>query len=233
MNDDARYAVYWAPPPEHPLWQAGCTWLGRDPRGAADGRPRHGARAPWRYGFHATLKAPMRLRQGACADDFVAAVARLAERWTDFEMPPLRVGWLDGFLALRPLVELGASHPLRRVADDCTAALDDWRRAPTPQETAARLAGLTDPVECALVERWGYPYVFERWRFHMTLSDRGPADPEELQQRAEAHFARALAQPLCAHGIAVFVEAGPERPFKLAWRWPLRRSPRAGHQADL
>ncbi|MFO0232177.1 MAG: hypothetical protein ACK51M_03795 [Burkholderiales bacterium] len=52
-----RYATYWVPAPGHPLWTAGCTWLGRDPRdGGAPGSPARGhVAAPWRYGVHATL----------------------------------------------------------------------------------------------------------------------------------------------------------------------------------
>ena len=64
-----RYAVYWTPPADHPLWRAGCDWLGRDAERAQVDRPGEGpealTRAPRRYGFHATLKAPMRLRGAA------------------------------------------------------------------------------------------------------------------------------------------------------------------------
>ncbi|WP_035973715.1 DUF1045 domain-containing protein [Bradyrhizobium sp. WSM471] len=38
--------------------------------------------------------------------------------------------------------------------------------------------------------RWGYPYVFDRFRFHMTLTDRVPADSQpEVRQALDAVFA--------------------------------------------
>jgi hypothetical protein len=57
MPDMPRYAVYYAPDPQHPLAQAGCAWLGRDARALAPlTLPACDlVRAPWRYGFHATL----------------------------------------------------------------------------------------------------------------------------------------------------------------------------------
>ena len=75
MTSASRYALYLAPPPDSALWRFGCAALGRD---AASGEDMHGyapsgyATEAWRaasaearrYGFHATLKAPLRLKPG-------------------------------------------------------------------------------------------------------------------------------------------------------------------------
>lgn len=216
----ARFATYWIPEATHPLWQAGCAWLGRDPASDDPGRAPPYATAPWRYGFHATLKAPLRLASHCTEDDFVAAVAALAASRPDFTLPPLQVGWLGGFLALRPCEPQAENSPLRRLADACVRALDRFRAAPPAAGTAARATGL-DAVQQALLARWGYPHVFGHWRFHLTLSDPHPAEPEALVARAEAHFADALAQPLPARAIAVFVETAPGRPLRLLQRCAL------------
>src|SRR5438067_3616826 len=145
-----RYAVYWAPVREHPLWGAGCAWLGRDAeRDDASLPQRHGMSEPRRYGFHATLKAPLELRAGATADGFIDAVAALAARCENFAMPRLAVAWLADFMALRPVEALAADHSLRRLADACVRELEPWR---APHGKPAL-------------------HVFEHWRFHMTLPD--------------------------------------------------------------
>src|SRR5574341_1305941 len=98
-----RYAVYYAPPADHPLWRAGCAWLGRDARaGEPPGAPPPHAGEPWRYGFHATLKPPLRLAPGRGEAELLAELQRLVREHEPFEMPVLRVGTLAGFVALLP-----------------------------------------------------------------------------------------------------------------------------------
>ncbi|MCK6433251.1 MAG: DUF1045 domain-containing protein [Burkholderiaceae bacterium] len=222
----ARLAVYWVPAPDHPLWVAGCQWLGRDPHvgDAPEQRPPAYARDPWRYGFHATLKAPMALRPGCSEERFLSAVAALAARHRDFALPPLQANWLAGFLALRPSSAPAPGHPLRRLADACVTELDDCR-APMDLTEIERRGSALPPAhhdeQLALLRRWGYPHVLGHWRFHLTLSDRDPADAPALLARARTHFARALEQPLRAHAIAVWREDAPGAPLRLLERFRL------------
>ena len=222
----ARYAVYWTPEPAHPLSQAGREWLGRD---AESPLPHRSARdatdGPRRYGFHATLKAPITLNPDQDATSFVDAVAALAARTPRFMMPALRVDWLMQFLALRPTHHLLPQHPLRQLADSCVCDLDPWRALPTDTELRRRLA---DPAlttnQREAVACWGYPQVFEHWRFHMTLSDPlADQDPrrEALQADAQRHFADALAEPLPCASICIFAEPAPGAPFLLTHRFAL------------
>lgn len=222
-----RYAVFHAPQADHPLWQAGCQWLGRDPAGqlsAADAAPSSPELAePWRYGFHATLKPPMRLRDGLQERDFMAAVQRLAERTAAFMLPPLVVATLGDFVALRPVQPPAPEHPLRRLADACVRELDDWRAPPTTQELSRRLARPLDAEQAELLARWGYPHVLQRWRFHMTLSNSlPPARRQTLLQAAQQHFGSALGTALPVSDIAVYVEPAPGAPFLLAQRFVLQ-----------
>jgi putative phosphonate metabolism protein len=215
-----RYAVYYAPPIDHPLWRAGCEWLGRDPAGPALAPPaRAGVSAPWRYGFHATLKPPMRLADGRDEEGLRTAVAELARRTPAFEMPALQVQTLRNFLALRPAAPVGEDHPLRRLADACVTDLDTWRAPPTDEELQRRRPEALPDEERALLQRYGYPHVLAHWRFHMTLSDSG-ADTA-LHAPATAHFAAALAQPLACDALSLFVEPAPGQPFRLAHRFAL------------
>lgn len=214
---DARYAVYWTPEPGHPLWTAGNAWLGRAADGAARSAAPPGRREPWRYGFHATLKAPLRLAAGSTRADFFAAVAAIAARSTPFALPPLRVATLGDFVALRPAEPAPA---LQALAERCVVDLDRWRRPPTADEAARRAAGL-DADALALLQRWGYPHVLHRWRFHMTLSDALPdaAARESARAQATAWFDPALAAPCALSSLCVFEEAAPDAPLEMAARF--------------
>jgi hypothetical protein len=226
-DQDARYAVYWLPEATHPLWARGCEWLGRDPRsGAWSGqllRP-HTA-MPASYGFHATLKAPIRLAPRCTLEGLLRAVAAIAARHAVFPMPALRVSSLGRFIALRAAAPVDASHPLRELARDCVVALDPMRRPASAAElTRRRAAGLTAEAEARLA-RWGYPQVLEAWEFHMTLSEAwgNPQDPgaEAMSAAAQHHFADALSLPLECRSIWVCEQAAPDSPFQPRWRFPL------------
>ncbi|MBB3178161.1 DUF1045 domain-containing protein [Variovorax sp. Sphag1AA] len=225
-----RYAIYWAPDPAHPLWAAGCDWLGRDPsQGAGTGleSQRPNVSAPARYGFHATLKAPIRLAAGRSFEDLRRAAAAVAKRHRVFEMPTLHVAWLQDFVALRPVAPLNAAHPLRQLADACVGELDEFRAPAPANETARRAAEATDAdaPALALLARWGYTHVFDGWRFHMTLSDRFDDRDSDAAKHFErdacAWFSRSLAQPLHCTALCIFHEPAAGAPFRLIERLPL------------
>ena len=77
-----------------------------------------------------------------------------------------------------------------------------------------------------VLDRWGYPHVFDAWRFHMSLTDSLPDDAalrETLLADARAHFSAALAVPLACDGVALFVEDEPGADLRLARRFPFAR----------
>ncbi len=221
----ARFALYWAPAPGDPLGDAGNAWLGRDPElGIALPQPDLPGiaaitAAPRHYGFHATLRPPMRL--ATSWHDFLAAAQALAARTPPFDLAALRVDVISGFLALREVAPCPRLHAL---ADDAVRATEPHRLPPAPAELAQRRrAGLSPSAEANLV-RWGYPYVMEDWRFHMTLTRRlDAAEAALLRPAAEAHFAAALAAPRQVTEIAVFTEGpgDPPPPMLVACRLPL------------
>jgi Protein of unknown function (DUF1045) len=221
-----RYAVYFAPASEHPLWQAGCSWLGRDPSQVPAPPPASPAvRSPWRYGWHATLKAPIQLRDGECESRWLDAVATLAAEHGAFEMPTLHVAQVDDFLALSPERLLEATHPLRRLADRCVVDLDGWRAPLTPAERQRQSWPGMSTRQLDQVDRYGYAHVLDDWRFHMTLSDSVTGWPAaqvaDLRGAAQTHFELALTAPLRCEALCVFVEPTPGAPFELRHRFPL------------
>ena len=219
-----RAALYWAPAPTDPLALAGNRWLGRDPETAAILRqpdlPEIAQRteAARCYGFHATLRPPMRLSTGW--EEFVQAAATLAAKTAPFALPPLQVGVIDGFLALVPTTPSAALHSL---ADACVETTDIHRLPPSDAELARRRAAGLTPEEEALLQRWGYPYVMQRWRFHMTLTDRSGAT---LKTAADNHFTSALTAERQVDEICVFTQAAADAPFLIAERLALTGSKR-------
>jgi putative phosphonate metabolism protein len=219
----ARVALYWAPEPEDPLHRLGSVWLGRDagsdmplPQPALpDGLDIAGLTAdPRLYGLHATLKPPF--RPAVSWAELLRAAEALAARAAPFDLPPLAVQDLHGFLALR---EAAPCPPLHALADACVEALDPCRAPPEEQELARRRkTGLT-PRQEALLLRWGYPHVLEEWQFHVTLTRRlTPAERAVVQPAVTAWLGDAPARPRRVGSICLFTQAAPGAPFRIAHR---------------
>lgn len=224
----ARYAVYYAPQAESALWQLGSQWLGRDAEtGKALPQPAIPEIAtftasPRRYGLHATLKAPIRLADGVTEAEFLDAVSAWAASETPFELPRLAVGSLGDFLALRlatPCPELIA------MAGRCVRNLDRFRKAPSDAELARRRVDTLPSREQAYLLAWGYPYVFECYRFHITLTDSIADDRlrARLYDAAVAWLDGAELENRPVIQACVFVQAAADQPFILSHRFAFRR----------
>jgi putative phosphonate metabolism protein len=180
----ARYAVYFTPPPDSPLARFGAGVLGYDcfervdvPHRPIDGLdPALLALAtvePRRYGFHATLVAPFRLAPGADSDQLTKAFSAFAASHTPVAAGPLRVAAIGRFIALIPVEPYPA---IEEFAGACVAAFHGFRAALEAADRARRLASGLSARQAELLERWGYPYVYDEFRFHMTLTGPVPDD---------------------------------------------------------
>lgn len=228
----ARYAIYLAPPADSALWRFGCSWLGRDPEtgedlpqpavaGLTPERLRAITASPRRYGFHATLKPPMRLAEGTSLEALIEALGAFARDRRPFTAPPVVPRSLGGFLAFVP----SAPAPdLNALADDCVRAFDRFRMPPSPAELARRLAAGLTARQQALLREWGYPYVLDEFRFHLTLTGR-LAEPERSRVLADlsTRTAGLATQPLAVEGVALYVQEHPDAPFTLMRRFPFGR----------
>ena len=221
-----RVAIYYAPLPDDPLTRLSTVWLGRDPvTNAPVGQPDienlpEITADPRLYGFHATLKPPMRLVEGTDWRDLMAAIRAMAATIAPFILPPLSVQDLHGFLALR---ETEPSPALQALADICVETLDHFRTPPTEDDLARRRKAKLTPEQDAMLQRWGYPYVFGTWFFHMTLTRRlSPEERAHIKPAAEAWFAPALTHMRHVSDICLFTQSAPGAAFVLAERVRLR-----------
>ena len=222
-----RFAIYYAPGPLLPLLQLGSQWLGRDAfSGKACVQPAvldlaEITAEPRRYGFHATLKPPFALKQKSSLSALEAAVEVLAESFRPFEIT-FALRQIDGFLALVPAD--GAAE-LDQMAVACVRDLDGFRQPPSQEELARRRAAGLSARQNEYLERWGYPYVLEEFRFHMTLSRRlGQAELQQMMPVAANHFAAVLGRPVTIDALTVFVEPQPGAPFEVHRRFPFQMS---------
>ncbi len=217
-----RAAIFYAPEARDPLSQAGAIWLGRDAITGADlphASPKLAGitRSPARYGFHATLKPPMYLKGTLKA--LSADIAALAARIAPFDLPSLEIGLIGDALAL---LVANPSPALQSLCDACVRELDHHRLPPSEAELARRHQMPLSPLERSLLARWGYPYVFERWCFHMTISVALPPKAQAAWRTlAQEHFAPSLTTPRKVTSLALFTEQQDGEGFRLEQRFLL------------
>ncbi len=228
IEDYARYAIFWAPASGSGLARFGATWLGWDaeagcgvaqPDVPISRRLDQVTRAPRRYSFHGTLKPPFRLVTGAGAAALDQAARELAARTPPATAPGLAPTTRLGFLALMPT---GPTPALDALAAACTRDLDRYSAAPDWAELdQRRTRGLT-PRQEANLTRWGYPYVLDEFRFHLTLSGRLRAGEEETLIATVSTLAAPYLVPvLHLDDICLFGDPGAGGGFRLLRRYPL------------
>lgn len=173
-----------------------------------------------RYGFHGTLKAPFRLAEGRTPEELDAAVARFAAGHGGAVIPRLSLARLGSFFALVP----GAEAPgLNALADEVVMGFDEFRAPPTEAEIARRNPAALTPRQRELLKAWGYQYVLDEFRFHLTLTDRIPRERQpEVERTLTAWFGDLLGADVPVDALALFVEPGPGAPFTLHAVHPLR-----------
>ena len=199
-----RSAIYFIPAADSALYRFGAAVLGYDCYTGNDvGFPgslpmetaawRDLTREPHRYGFHATLKAPFQLAKGAdepALIDAFPAFCRSIESVPAFA--PI-VASLAGFIAIVPAA---ADPAVDRLAAACVTAFDRFRAPMSTQDRDRRVVGLTER-QAGNLDRWGYPFVFDDFQLHLTLTGRLGADRHAvvlafLQHRFAATWGRRL-----------------------------------------
>jgi putative phosphonate metabolism protein len=229
-----RVAVFFTPPPEHPLTRAAALWLGRDafsgetfPPSADSGVLADEIAAltaePRRYGFHATLKPPFRLADGCRLEDLDAALETTAASLSRVDLGRLAIAEIGSFFAMTPATE---SNAIGEIAGEIVRRFDRFREPPTDDEIARRRPERLSPRQRDYLTRWGYPYVFDDFRFHMTLT--GPVSERRraaVRRILEDRF-RPLVAPVVVDSLALFVELSPPGDFIVRKRVAMRHARR-------
>lgn len=213
MTQMKRLAVYFAPRSGEFATRS-AEWLGWDAATGKDlaqpdlpGLPRSAFQLtadPRRYGFHGTLRAPFRPGDGVTVDDVQSRLAGLAARLSPVACAGLHLENIDGFLAFTPL---GCEAALLEIAARVVEATNDLRAPLTKAEVARRRPETLTSRQRALLALWGYPYVMEEFRFHLTLTGRlVPDQAAPVADVLAAHFATVLPRPFTIEDLCLFGE---------------------------
>lgn len=227
MEEIIRHAVYYAPAPGA-FADRTAAWLGWDaeaarpcthpdiaglPAGVADLTA-----APRKYGFHGTLKPPFRLADGQTPAGLAEACAALAARLQPVSLPALALDGIDGFLALVPK---GDTTALAALAATVVRDLDRFRAPPTAAEIARRKPAALSDRQREHLSTWGYPYVMEDFRFHLTLTGNiGSAACDRVAGALWPWLGPVLPQPFVLADLCLFGERR-DGTFRILHRYPL------------
>jgi putative phosphonate metabolism protein len=226
MNGFVRYALYMVPAGE--FYRKGADWLGWDSalgqaamQPALAGLPQdaHAITAtPRKYGLHATIKPPFRLAPGCDATGLDKAARDVCAALAPVTLPALIIARLGSFIAAVPAQP---SPDLQHLAAETVAAFEPFRAALTEVELARRRKSRLTPRQEALLTQWGYPYVMEEFRFHITLSGALPEpEAERTREILAAHFAPVLPEPFIIDSLCLMGE-DQEGLFHLIHRYRL------------
>ncbi|MBY0383327.1 MAG: DUF1045 domain-containing protein [Xanthobacteraceae bacterium] len=224
MNPYPRYALYYAPGPRSELHRFGAQTIGYDAYSGVDVDFAQGVlrtrpdwadltRDPRKYGFHATLKAPFFLRPGVKEDDLRAALVRFSQRPRARAVIEPVIRPIESFVAIVPSV---TNEELNALASDCVAEFDDFRAPLTNEDRARRNPDTLTPSQQAYLDRWGYPYVMDDFRFHMTLT--GSLQPEQsraILPMLQQSFGALGITSLAIDRIAMFRQDSAETRFSI------------------
>lgn len=196
-----RYAVYYAPAADSALWRFGSAVLGYDaltgedlpfavPPGCDPALWPALTEEPRRYGFHATLKAPFELADGRSEEQLRAFARNHAAGLDAVELAGLSITALGSFVALTPAEP---SEALQRFAFSAVQAFELFRAPLSEADKARRLKSPLTPAQHAYLEAYGYPYVGDAFRFHMTLTGSLPGEQAgAVKQALESAYATAV-----------------------------------------
>jgi putative phosphonate metabolism protein len=231
MSNYPRYAIYYAPEPASVLDRFGADLLGYD-AAAGEDLPfpadviaavpdwRELTSDPRKYGFHATLKAPFSLAPDKTEADIFAACAAFAATPRAIPVISPVVGAISGFIAIIP-----AEPPadLIQLAADCVREFDVLRAPLTEADRARRNPSQLTAAQRDYLDRWGYPYVMEQFRFHMTLTGRlGSERREPLLAMLRSRFSSTGIERLAIDRIVAFRQDDAASRFRIASQWKLR-----------
>ncbi len=219
-----RYAIYYVPAPDDALYQKASAWLGWDSHlGKEVDHPKLGTlqetehrkttQKPATYGFHATLKPPFYLGNGYGEGELIATADSFAQSHAPISLATLSVSKIGNFVALTPSVE---EKSLQELAASCVRDFDRFRRAMTEDERLRRMNGGISRQQVMMLKKWGYPYVMEEFRFHMTLTsqvDDGLAT--RLAVSLKDYLAGVLEVPPQLDRLAVLRQESEGSPFRV------------------
>lgn len=216
----ARYALYFSPEDTSSLGLYGKTILGRTARSQRtddasssfndQARWHSLTRKPAHYGFHATLKAPFELMAGSQLTELTSLCRQLATRLEPIELAGLAPGKISNFAALSLRWQ---PDTLTALARDCVEALEPVRAPISEQDIQRRLHQPLSDRQLLQLKRYGYPYIFDDFQFHMTLSDQLSASDADYLLWLEQEYTQLVTSVPVLDRIALYTQSDRKSAF--------------------
>jgi len=225
-----RYAIYFVPSADEEYYQRISQWLGYS---IHTGRPvsqtelsptlqpftgftRH-ARM---YGCHATLKPPFRLKPNLKEKQLVKIFKHFSRLFPPIQCSGLQIENIGRFVALTLTDECPRLHEL---ATDCVQTFDLFRDDLTPAEFNKRQPERLSPNQLLMLKQWGYPFVIDEFRFHITLSDPLPESSLAACKKALIDDLSPIpSRPFILDSISLCYQPAPSKPFITLETHPLQ-----------
>ena len=204
----SRYAIYYIP--DLPLFQIGSDWLGWNSQSGQEtflsADDRRITDRPRKYGFHATVKPPFLLASHSTQGELQDAFHAFCATSSPATCGTLKIARLGRFLAMTQDVQ---SNEVTELAASTVSYFDKFRAPLSDKDIEKRRQRRLTPQQDELLLRWGYPYVMQEFKFHMTLT--GPLQNDEIvsiEQLANTRFQEFIGQSL---NIALLALLGEDR----------------------
>ena len=229
----SRYAVYYAPEPGSELAAFGARWTGVahdgkpvpliDVPGISPSRFSELTVGPRRYGFHGTLKPPFVLNPATTRDSLMAAAKVFARGLSPISIPPLEIAVIGKFIALTPSM---SSVELEKLSAQCVRAFEAYRSPLSDDQVAVYRSNKLTVHQDSMLVHWGYPYVMEEFRFHISLTERIDDIAERrAMMLAVTELAKPLAdKPIVIRDLALFFQEDRDAPMTILERFPFGRA---------
>ena len=226
-----RYAIYFVPTPDSDLYKFGASIIGYDCYSGSNVTFADGidatdwapvVRAPRKYGFHATLKAPFFLDESTNEVEFCCEVQDFAAAQPIIRIGRFVVSALGSFIALVPLVHCTS---ISRLAQNSVEIFDRFRAPLKENNRQSRARSELSARQVENLERWGYPYVADDFRFHMTLTDSLSRSDREKALSFLCHKFETISGPAMIDQIVVVRQIDISMPFQVVRVAPLGYSP--------
>lgn len=233
MPQYPRYAIYFVPSADSALYRFGADLLGYDSFTGKALPFTDGIEAqiadwkqitvdPRKYGFHATLKAPITLAPGKTEGELISAMQAFAQEPRTIPVITPVVRAIKSFIAIVPNAP---SPELQAFAADCVTSFDDFRAPLTPEDRARRNVTALTEKQVAYLDRWGYPYVFEEFRFHMTLTGSLPPERRDgVLEILQKRFADLALNSIAVGHLALLRQNDAASQFMVIKHWPMKHA---------
>jgi hypothetical protein len=124
---------------------------------------------PAKYGFHATLKAPFRLKRNVKTKNFYDVISHIAAQHSRFKIKGLKIVYSKKFTFI---TSRKPNKLLINLESDLVKHLDTFRAELNKTEIKKRIPDSLTFKQNKYLKEWGYPFVFDQFKFHMTLMNQ-------------------------------------------------------------